>query len=122
MQETAREWQLEVTEKLATLIQQTNNLVSQVSRQNGNVAKLWTEMDRVKAEINAAAVKSAESEAGRAATAKAAGWGFEEIVKPILYLLIGAVITLVLANSGLFGPHGSSSSITTSTESKTSAK
>ena len=42
------QWQIDVTEKLGRLIQQTSDLTDQVKRQNGNVAKLWTEIDAVK--------------------------------------------------------------------------
>ncbi len=60
MPEENRAWQNDVSQKLGALVQKTADVADQVSRQNGNVAKLWSEMDRVKERVGIVEVDSGQ--------------------------------------------------------------
>ena len=45
------DWQLDVVRQLATISTRIGALTDQVARQNGNVARLWEQMDAAKKEL-----------------------------------------------------------------------
>ena len=98
---------IDMTEKLGKLIQHTSDLTEQVKRQNGNVAKLWAEMDAVKrhplecplgerivALESAAAVSRAGAQAAEKATAPWKRWA-----ERLAFAALGVLMVLVLLHA-----------------------
>lgn len=100
-------WQLEVSRQLGALLQQTTDLTEQVRRQNGNVARLWTEMDTVKEHPARCPLNLRVAELERAATAiNARSLGAEKATAPwrrwaerLAFALLGSVCLLLLLHA-----------------------
>ena len=90
-----QQWRLTVTGQLATLIAETAGLKTQVTRQNGNVAKLWEHVDAAERLIATLDKRTASDRAAREAAAEAThrtSRAWESWVRPALM----AVLTFVL--------------------------
>lgn len=101
------QWQIDVSEKLGRLIQQTADLTDQVRRQNGNVARLWEHMsaveqhpatcpitDRVSDLERSQAAATAERAAKTAATAPWIRWA-----ERLIFAALGILAALILIHA-----------------------
>lgn len=100
--ESTHQWQIDVSGKLGALIAQVADLTAQVSRQNGNVARLQTEKDAensaLEKRVTALELTHAAMQASIAAADKAtAPW--RRWTERIAFSIGGVFFILVLLNA-----------------------